>query len=62
VPLQDALNLLHAIESGIVKPGMSVGHFSYDSQDLDIVKIGCHNISLSHAKSVLTLKEQENGK
>jgi hypothetical protein len=59
VPLDHALRLLKKIESGKIKAGERVGHFTFDklikgTDSTAIVKIGCHTISLNEAKSVLS--------
>lgn len=65
VPLRDATLLYHALETGKDVLGQTVGNFRVVSirdivtpefQDDKIVKIGCHEILLSEAKNVLSLK------
>lgn len=57
VPLRAALRLLNAIDNGSVTDGFKVGHFTYESQDGGVVKIGCHRIDIEQARGVLVSHE-----
>lgn len=53
VPLSDACRALMHIENRKLKQGDKIGNFEFTSLKGDIVKIGCHEISLEQAKNVL---------
>lgn len=53
VPLRDAVLFLAKLEAGNAKVGESIGSYTYNGIDANgIVTIGCHKISLEHAKQV----------
>jgi hypothetical protein len=54
VPLSHALKLLRLIDAGKAKKGQRIGHYEFDSIAKGIVRIGCHEIDLSEARSVLS--------
>lgn len=54
VPLTEALKLLNLIDSGVAIRGQRVGPFTFDSINSGVVKIGCHDIDLNHAREVLS--------
>lgn len=53
VPLIEAKALLRNILSKTVEPGEQIGSFTVTNIQDGIVKIGCHEIELEHAKQVL---------
>jgi hypothetical protein len=56
VPLKEALVLLKALSDkhpSNVLIGQKIGHFEISAINDDIIKIGCHDISISHARQVL---------
>ncbi len=53
VPLSEARLLLSRIMRSEAKQGELIGGFTFDSVKNNIVKIGCHDIDLEQAKSVL---------
>lgn len=53
VPLSHALRLLNLVLKNEVRQGERVGHFTVDSVKEDILKIGCHTISIKQASEVL---------
>jgi hypothetical protein len=59
VPVSHALRLLSLIERGKAKSGERVGHFTVSKVSSDTVKIGCHEISLSEARAVLGILDQD---
>jgi hypothetical protein len=54
VPLDHAVRLLKKIVSGDVRKGERVGEYTFDAVKKGVIKIGCHEISLDHAKDVLS--------
>lgn len=54
VPLSDALQALMHIQNRKLKQGDKIGNFEFESKTGDLVKIGCHEISLKQAKEVLS--------
>jgi hypothetical protein len=58
VPVSHALRLLSLIERGKAKSGDRVGHFTVSKVSNDTIKIGCHEIALSEARTVLGCIEQ----
>lgn len=59
VPINEARQLLQAFLNGQAKIGDKVGHFTVDElpNNENIVKIGCHKVSLDQAKQALNLTE-----
>lgn len=53
VPLDHAMKLLYKINKGTSKEGDKIGYFTLNTVQGDLVRIGCHTISLSEARTVL---------
>lgn len=53
VPLEHAVRLIRKLVAGSVRKGERVGEYTFEKLNKGIVKIGCHEISLDHAKDVL---------
>ncbi len=53
VSIVHALKLYRRIKAGVAKSGEHVGSFTFNSISKDIIKIGCHEISLTEADNVL---------
>lgn len=54
VPLDEALKFLKRVKKGLAKEGDRIGSFEFTSYKKGIVTIGCHEINLAEAESVLT--------
>ncbi len=57
VPLADAVAAFRAIEAGTANKGMPVGPFRFDGLEGNIIRIGCHRISIEEARSVLGMRK-----
>jgi hypothetical protein len=53
VPLAEAIKFLKRVKKGLAKKGDQIGSFEFNSYKKGIVTIGCHQISLAEAESVL---------